>query len=193
MRRVRTGLRAVSCARWRIWLLWDAENRCFPMTCWGGVPSDVQKQEYSAGVRTVWALWSRPWTYRARKKVRNWTNRPNLWRKRRSRTARKPSRARMEAEYSKKCTLGRLPPWQGAGFATIARAVGCCAGSMRRFRLARCMRLLAVTAAASRQCFRCWPRRSSCSVGIWNAGRPRRRCCRRTPRHCWLPKRCATS
>lgn len=43
MRRVRTGLRAVACARWRIWLLWDAENRCFPMACWGGVPSDVQK------------------------------------------------------------------------------------------------------------------------------------------------------
>lgn len=32
------------------------------------------------------------------KKVRNWTNRPNLWRKRRSKTARKLSRARMEAE-----------------------------------------------------------------------------------------------
>lgn len=88
-----TGLRAVACARWRIWLLWDAENRCFPTTCWGGVPSDVQKTEYSAGVRTIWALWSRPGTYRARKKVRNWTNRPNLWRKRRSRTARKVARA----------------------------------------------------------------------------------------------------
>ena len=59
----------------------------------GWVPSDVQKTEYSAGVRTIWVLWSRPGTYRARKKVRNWTNRPNLWRKRRSRTARKPSRA----------------------------------------------------------------------------------------------------
>ena len=92
------------------------------MLGWGAVR--CAKTEYSAGVRTIWALWSRPGTYRARKKVRNWTNRPNLWRKRRSRTARKPSRARMGAEYSKKCTAGRLPPWQGAGFATIARAVG---------------------------------------------------------------------
>lgn len=141
----------------------------------------------------IWALWSRPGTYRARKKVQNWTNRPNLWRKRRSRTARKPSRARMEAEYSKKCTAGRLPPCRKAGFATIERPAGCCAGSMRRFRLARCMRLWAVTAAASRRCFRCWPRLPSCSVVVWCAGRPRLRCCRRTPRPCWLPRRCATS
>lgn len=69
------------------------------MLGWGAIR--CAKKEYSAGVRTIWALWSRPGTYRVRKKVRNWTNRPNLWRKRRSRTARKPSRARMEAEYSK--------------------------------------------------------------------------------------------
>lgn len=69
------------------------------MLGWGAIR--CAKTEYSAGVRTIWVLWSRPGTYRARKKVRNWTNRPNLWRKRRSRTARKPSRARMEAEYSK--------------------------------------------------------------------------------------------
>lgn len=127
------------------------------------------------------------------KKVRNWTNRPNLWRKRRSRTARKPSRARMGAEYSKKCTAGRLPPWQGAGFATIARAVGCCAGSTWRFRPVRCMRLWAETAAASRRCSRYWPKRSSCSVVAWCVGRHRRRCCPRIPRRCWLPRRCATS
>ena len=129
----------------------------------------------------------------ARKKVRNWTNRPNLWRKRRSRTARKPSRARMEAEYSKKCTLGRLPPWQGAGFATIGRPAGCCADLTRRSRLARCMRLLAVTAAASRQCFRCWRRPPSCSAAAWCAERPRRRCCLKIPKHCWLPRRFAMS
>lgn len=63
------------------------------------------------------------------KKSSRLDNRPNLWRKRCSRTARKPFRARMEAEYSKKCTAGRLPPCRKAGFATIARAVGCCAGS----------------------------------------------------------------
>ncbi len=75
------------------------------------------------------------------------------------------------------------PPWQGAGFAArFGRPAGCCAGSMRRSRLARCMRLWVVTAAGSRQCFRCWPRRSSCSVGIWSAGRDRQRCCLRNPK-----------
>ena len=55
------------------------------MLGWGAIR--CAKTEYSAGVRTIWTLWSRPGTHRARKKVRNWTNRPNLWRKRRSRTA----------------------------------------------------------------------------------------------------------
>lgn len=127
------------------------------------------------------------------KKVQNWTNRPNLWRKRRSRTARKPSRARMEAEYSKKCTAGRLPPCRKAGFATIARAVGCCAGSTLRFRPVRCMRSWAATDAVSRRCSRCWRRPPSCSAAAWCAERPRRRCCLRIPKHCWLPRRCATS
>lgn len=36
------------------------------MLGWGAVRS--AKTEYSAGVRTIWALWSRPGTYRARKK-----------------------------------------------------------------------------------------------------------------------------
>lgn len=50
------------------------------------------------------------------KKVRNWTNRLNLWRKRRSRTARKPSRARMEAEYSKKMHAGSATTLAGSWF-----------------------------------------------------------------------------
>ena len=92
-----------------------------------------------------------------------------------------------------KMHAGSATTWQGAGFATIGRPAGCCADSMRRFRQARCMRLWAVTAVVSRQCFRCWPRRSSCSVGIWSAGLPRRHCCLRIPRRCWLPRQCAMS
>ena len=127
------------------------------------------------------------------KKVWNWTNRPNSWRKRRSRTAWKPSRARMEAEYSKKCTAGRLPPCRKAGFTTIERPAGCCAGSMRRFRPVRCMRSWAATDAVSRRYSRCWRRPPSCSAAAWCAERPRRRCCLRIPKHCWLPRRFAMS
>ena len=105
------------------------ENRCFPMTCWGGVPSDVQKTEYSAGVRTIWTLWSRPGTYRARKKSSELDKSSEFVAQTSLENGSEASRARMEAEYSKKCTLGRLPPCRKAGFATIARAVGCCAGS----------------------------------------------------------------
>ena len=92
-----------------------------------------------------------------------------------------------------KCTLGRLPSCRKVGFATIERPAGCCVGSMRRFRPVRCMRLLAVTAAASRRCSRCWRRPPSCSAAAWCAERPRRRCCLRIPKHCWLPRRFAMS
>lgn len=34
---------------------------------------------------------------------------------------------------------------------------------------------------------------ASCSAAAWCAGRPRLRCCRRTPRPCWLPRRFAMS
>ena len=98
-----------------------------------------------------------------------------------------------EAEYSKKCTAGRLPPCRKAGFATIERAVGCCVGSTWRFRPVRCMRSWAATDAVSRRCSRCWRRPPSCSAAAWCAERPRRRCCLRIPKHCWLPRRFAMS
>lgn len=160
------------------------------MLGWGAIR--CAKTEYSAGVRTILALWSRPGTCRARKKF----GIGQIVRICGANVARERLGSLPEhgwKQNTQKCTLGRLPPWQGAGFATIARAVGCCAGSMRRFRLARCMRLWAVTAAASRQCFRCWRRPPSCSAAAWCAGRPRLRCCRRTPRPCWLPRRFAMS
>ncbi len=162
------------------------------MICWGGVPSDVQKGVFSRR-EDNWALWSRPGTYRARKKVRNWTNHPNLWRKRRSRTACGSLPAHgWKQNTPKKCTAAattlsegwfrydRASGWvlRGLDASFSAGAVhavvggnGCGKSTM--------LSVLAKTAKLQR--------------GRMVRGRPRLRCCRRTPRPCWLPRRCATS
>ena len=168
------------------------ENRCFPTTCWGGVPSDVQKTEYSAGVRTIWALWSARGRIEREKKLGI------------------GQIVRISGANVARERLGSLPAhgWKQntpknarwVGYHPVGRLV-----SLRsRVRLgaarARCV-VFGWRGACSRgrkrlrQVDDAFGAGQDCQAAACRMvrGRPRLRCCRRTPRPCWLPRRCATS
>lgn len=159
------------------------------MLGWGAVR--CAKTEYSAGVRTIWALWSRPGTYRARK------------------SSKLDKSSEFVAQTSLENGSGSLPRTDGSrilqkmygGSATTL------AGSWFRYDRAGGWVLRGLDVAFSAGAVHAIVGGNGCGKstllsvlaktaklqrGRMVRGRPRLRC-RRTPRPCWLPRRCATS